>query len=152
MDMKLEFTGTLELAKTLQGLGQAAPQAVGEALFDEGNELLNDSKEYVPVDFGTLRNSGHVEPPKQVGHDIQVMVGYGGAAAAYALAVHENPRSGKTGGVSPSGKKYQHWATTGQWKYLETPFKIRVAGYSSRMANRLKQSLFTSRFGPKGLR
>ena len=53
-------------------------------------------------------------------------------------SVHENPRSGKTGGVSPSGKKYYPrpgypvpYSQVGQWKYLETPARI-AASNSSR--------------------
>jgi hypothetical protein len=54
-----------------------------------------------------------------------VVVGY---SAVYAASVHENPRAGKTGGVSPSGRQYQRtktgrptWSTRpqGQWKFLE---------------------------------
>jgi hypothetical protein len=49
------------------------------------------------------------------------------------LVVHENPRSGKTGGFSPSGKPYftkrsrrggkkgSGFSQVGQWKYLEIP-------------------------------
>lgn len=57
-------------------------------------------------------------------------------SAVYAVLVHENPRAGNTGGFSPSGRKYtagrepsgrksraKAYATTGQWKFLETAFK-----------------------------
>jgi len=57
-----------------------------------------------------------------------------GYSAVYALAVHENPRAGKTGGFSPTGQKYtagrnpsgrkstrKVFSTVGQWKYLENP-------------------------------
>lgn len=48
-----------------------------------------------------------------------------GYTAVYALKIHENPRSGHTGGTSPRGREYLRgsFATTGQWKYLETPLK-----------------------------
>ena len=48
-----------------------------------------------------------------------------GFSAAYALKTHENPRSGNTGGVSPSGKPYPEgsYAKVGQYKFLETPLK-----------------------------
>lgn len=55
-----------------------------------------------------------------------------GFAAIYAMAVHENPRAGRTGGVSPSGRKYtagrttsgrrsnrKVYSTVGGWKFLE---------------------------------
>lgn len=48
-----------------------------------------------------------------------------GFSAAYALRTHENPRSGNTGGASPSGKPYPEgsYAKVGQYKFLETPLK-----------------------------
>ncbi len=96
--------------------------------------LITDSKEnYVPVDRGILRSSGHAQLPQQVGQIIYVDVGYGGAAAPYALSVHENPRAGHTGGVSPSGRRYKHWAATGGYKYLERPFQQRSKGMSKRI-------------------
>lgn len=62
-----------------------------------------------------------------------------GFSAVYAAAVHENPRAGKTGGVSPSGKKYTAGLTetgrkskravfseVGKWKFLEDPLKRNI--------------------------
>ena len=48
-----------------------------------------------------------------------------GFTAIYAAKVHENIRSGNTGGASPSGKSYREgsYSTVGQWKFLETPLK-----------------------------
>ncbi len=48
-----------------------------------------------------------------------------GFSAIYALGVHENSRSGNTGGSSPSGKPYKDgsFSKVGQWKFLETPLK-----------------------------
>src|SRR5690349_11810946 len=129
MQFQLSIEGSLEIRKALQELGNKAPLAVAAALTDEANDLINDAKQLAPVDTGTLRNSAHVEPPVPSGTTIEVVAGFGGAAAPYALAVHENPRAGKTGGVSPSGKKYKHWASVGEWKFLETPFKQRTAGF-----------------------
>jgi hypothetical protein len=60
-------------------------------------------------------------------------MGYGGPSAPYALAVHENPRAGQTGGISPKGQPYEHWAHTGQWKYLETPLKAAVPDITAKM-------------------
>jgi hypothetical protein len=57
------------------------------------------------------------------------------------LAVHENPRSGHTGGVSPSGGRYKHWASVGQWKYLEQPFKERAPSFAARMTTIIRNIL-----------
>ena len=76
---------------------------------------------FVPVDTGALQRSGMVDRPERHGDEIQVKLSYGGAAQAYALAVHEypsahSPRSWR-GGV--------RWSKPGTGpKYLETPLKI----------------------------
>ncbi len=52
-----------------------------------------------------------------------------GFSAKYAMSVHENPRSGRTRGYSPSGKRYAPpkgskqiaYARSGAWKFLERP-------------------------------
>jgi hypothetical protein len=51
-------------------------------------------------------------------HGTEVHVGY---SAFYAPIVHENPRAGQTGGVSPSGYVYPEgtYSTVGQWKFLQ---------------------------------
>ena len=103
----------------------AALKAAAKQLYKSANVIMDDSKSnYVPVETGTLRSSGLVEPPVVEGGRVVVTLGYGGPAAPYALSVHENPRSGKTGGVSPSGRKYRRWAKVGEWKYLSTPFEL----------------------------
>ena len=51
--------------------------------------------------------------------------------ALYAWSVHENKRAGKTGGKSPSGASYRPpagsneiaFASSGQWKFLESAMK-----------------------------
>ncbi len=122
--MAIVVQGTAEIIQALQALGPQAQQGLAATLFEVGEEIMADSKEhYVPVDTGVLRESGYVEPPVLNGTETTVVLAYGGAASAYALLVHENPRAGKTGGLSPQGKSYKHWARVGSWKFLETPFK-----------------------------
>lgn len=126
----------------LQRLGAVAPLAVAEGLEEHAEAVMTASKtEYVPVDMGTLRASGVVLPPEVVGETVSVTMGYGGAASAYALAVHENPRSGHTGGVSPSGRHYKHWAQTGGWKYLETPFREMTPQVEGRVADAVQRAV-----------
>jgi hypothetical protein len=134
--------GFPESSRLIRLIGQRAFQSGVKFLFLEGERIIGDSKEnYVPVDFGTLRNSGFVEPPKVSGRKVKVRCGFGGPAAPYALSVHENPRAGKTGGVSPSGRKYQHWAQTGEWKYLEKPFNAALGTMDARMAQHIRSEL-----------
>lgn len=139
MNLAMTIEGSLEVRKALQELGNQAPDAVKAALYQEATELLNDADALVPRDTGALAASKFQQFDNSDG--IAVVVGYGGAAAPYALKVHENPRSGVTGGVSPSGKLYKHWAAVGQWKYLETPFKARVDGFTSRIGAFLRARL-----------
>lgn len=154
-DLSLNFDFS-SMEGSLQGLIQAAPPALGAALFVEAEDIMGESKEnFVPVDFGTLRSSGHVQPPVVDGTVVEVAMGYGGAAAKYAAAVHENPRAGKTGGRAPVGKaiqvnsrgtyspprKYQHWAKVGGWKYLERPINDARTGFIDRVGGRFWENM-----------
>lgn len=131
--------GTPAVLQALRQLGTAAQPTLAAGLYQEGESIMASSKElYVPVDTGVLRASGYVEPPVMEGSGVTVNLGYGGPSAPYALAVHENPRAGHTGGVSPQGKKYKHWARVGEWKYLETPWKAAAAGMVGRLEAFLK--------------
>lgn len=112
------------LQARIDAIGRNTPNVVAIALTEEAHIIMADSvTHYVPRDTGTLANSGRVEAAVVSGNEVSVTMGFGGNAADYALSVHENPRSGKTGGQSPSGARYPSWARTGQWKYLETPLK-----------------------------
>jgi len=132
---------------------------------DAGLLVLRESRKEVPVATGNLRNSGYVAVSNgktktwggmrgkgaekmQADRDRAVSSGVAeakakrfpaaviGYSAVYALSVHENRRSGRTGGVSPRGKRYTSgrtesgrkstrvvWAEKGKWKFLEDPLK-----------------------------
>ena len=140
MQMQMKLEGHLDVMKVLQQLGALAPTTMRAALYQEGTDLLNEADKLVPRDTGALAGSKFQEITTE-GNSPAVTVGYGGAAAKYALSVHENPRSGKTGGVSPSGHLYKHWAAVGEWKYLETPFKARMTGFAARVGAFLRTAL-----------
>ncbi|MHA1809368.1 MAG: hypothetical protein ACTSYH_03545 [Candidatus Heimdallarchaeaceae archaeon] len=73
------------------------------------------------------RHSNVISGDKQLvmgSKDPVAIIGY---SAVYALATHENIRAGKTGGTSLSGAKYPHWATVGEWKFLENAVKNNVS-------------------------
>lgn len=63
------------------------------ALFDVANTVLNESKRIVPVDKGTLKSSGRVEPPKRDASGVEVQITYGGDARPYARRVHEDMKA-----------------------------------------------------------
>lgn len=121
---------TVTIRNTLStGLQAIGPRLRAEALrqlYEGAEAIMAASQEAVPVRNrlgGTLRGSAYVRPPMAVSDTLTVIImGYGGAAAKYAEAVHENPRAGRTGGVSPSGRRYRSWAEVGGWKFLEVPF------------------------------
>ena len=136
----MTVTGTEQVLATLKSLGEQATPAMLKALRTEAEELLAESQALVPVMDGTLKGSGTVVEDLKANVPT-LIVGYGGSAVPYALSVHENPRSGKTGGVGPRGQKYKKWAHVGQWKYLEQPWKQRMTGFTDRIAASLKATL-----------
>ena len=134
--------GDREVKAALYRLGLRALPVGAQSLFDSAEVIMNVSKtQYVPVDTGTLQGSGYVKLPEIRRSTATVTLGYGGAAQGYALAVHENPRAGKTGGVSPGGKKYKRWSQVGEWKYLETPLKANVGNVVDKLKRDLAQEL-----------
>ena len=125
--MKVTTTVAMPPPNQLDAKRQQVITACASGIYMAGEYILAQSKDRAPVDTGNLRASGFVDLPEVSGAVVAVKLGYGGFSAAYALKVHENPRAGKTGGVSPSGKKYKTWAKVGEWKYLEKPFMEAVA-------------------------
>lgn len=120
--IKVEISGIREALSTLRQLDEQAFFGAKVLLKDfVDTQVIAPAKEIVPVDTGNLKATLRTEGPVVDGTRITVSAVAGGSAAKYALAVHENPRSGETGGLSPSGKKYKHWARVGEWKYLERP-------------------------------
>ena len=136
---RIEIKGLDEALRKLHAMPENVKRFVGRGLYAEAQAVMADSKEnYVPVDTGVLSGSGFVKPPTVSADEISVVLGYGGPAVKYALAVHENPRAGKTGGLLPPTqsiagilartfgtgaytRRRKTWAKTGQWKYLEIP-------------------------------
>ena len=138
--MSEKVEGLNQLLRKLVRLGGGEMQTLlGQELRVEGELIMTDAKEnYVPVDYGTLRATGLVTGPEMLLNLVTVALSFGGPAAPYALAVHENPRAGKTGGVSPAGKSYKHFAQHGQWKFLEAPVVAAEPGLEGRIGGRLK--------------
>lgn len=124
-DLAYEISGMEELRDLLRLAGQQAPKLMAGPLFRFAqSEIMRKSKDsYVPVVTAALKNSIQTYGPYLESDAVEVIVGAGNSAVKYAVSVHENPRSGKTGGVSPSGRKYpdNKWSRVGQWKYLEHP-------------------------------
>lgn len=139
-DSTFSLKGDKELARKLKRLEQESADHVGRALRVEGERIMTRSKrDFVPVDLGTLRSSGTVSGPTRKGKDLTIDLSYGGAAAAYALAVHEHPSGssprsweGATVTFSPSGRGP---------KYLERPLMEAIPGLPQRLAAALVSEL-----------
>lgn len=110
--MKVE--GFEELQRTLRRFGSQGElaRAVRPKMNRLGAKILRRSIALTPRDRGALVNSGSHEV---INGGLGVVVGY---SAPFAYFVHENPRAGKTGGVSPSGRRYKHWASVGEYQFL----------------------------------
>jgi len=119
--------GTAEMKQNLKKLGVRAEHVLGQALYEEGERIMGESKLVVPVDTGTLKSSGHVTLPQKVGRFVRVVLSYGGAAAPYAIYVHENLTA-------------RHKPPTRN-KYLEEPFKKAWAGMAERIGRRIRAAL-----------
>lgn len=86
--------------------------AVANAMNEWCEDTMTLAKERTPVDGGTLRASGTVEPPVYSGDVVTQSLGFGGAASAYALEQHER-------------LDFAH--ATGQAKFLESAVNDREA-------------------------
>src|SRR5512143_3642237 len=125
--MRIEVNGASAISAKLHAAAEAGPQAVAAALFVEAEAIMTVSKEqYVPVDTGALRASGHVVPPKISGTNVMVELGYGGPSAPYAVIVHEDLT-----------KRHK----VGQAKYLEIPLRARLAGMPAVLAMRTRNAI-----------
>lgn len=125
MAKSIDITGFAELKRALANAGDLADKALESAMVLEQEAVIAAAKERTPVDTGTLRASGTVLPPKVRGSRIEVEAGFGGAAADYAVAVHE--RLGAAHAV-------------GQSKYLESAFLDRAPKIPTNLARRVSQA------------
>lgn len=115
--------GTAEMLAKLKKVTAIFPERVGASLYKRGQIIMTASKRLCPVgpDGGTLRASGMVHPPERVRNTISVTLSYGGAAEAYAIAVHEHLSEHSP----PSWRNHPndiHWNAPGTGpKFLERP-------------------------------
>ena len=136
VSMEITFDTTAFEVEIERISARALPLAIDQGLTKWGEETMGESKgNFVPVMDGSLRNSGVVLPVARDGSTHTLTLGFGGPSVRYAVKTHENPRAGKTGGLSPSGKRYKKWAKTGGYKYLEAPMAQRGPKIPEAIAN-----------------
>lgn len=124
--------------RNLDAMAKIANQEMGRAVQSHAEDVMADAQEnHVPVMDGHLRASGYVKSGKDEG-GFWAKIGF---SAAHARRTHENPRAGKTGGVSPSGRPYKKWAQVGGWKFLERPFLASEGRFVATVAATLRAAL-----------
>ena len=144
--VSVRMTGYEETLRRARSIQAAIPPAIAGALHREAKRMMSASQDLVPIVSGQLHGSAYVTSPRIDGPVISVELGYN---ARHAIVTHENPRAGKTGGVSPKGKYYPEgtYSRTGQWKFLDTP----VYQMAGTMKQRIGADVYTqlrSMFGP----
>ncbi len=114
------MVGMKELKARLK-TGDATSRLAGPLKL-EAERVMTKAKRLTPVDLGTLRASGVVHSPEITPRRVVVELGFGGAAAAYALVQHE---------------RLDFIHTVGQAKFLEQPVNEAQAGFGQRIGKNL---------------
>ncbi len=134
--LTFKLTGVNAMLRNLKRIEAAVPGETEKAIRIEAELIMTRSKrDHVPVDLGTLRASGLVNPPRRKGKSIEVVMSYGNAAAPYALAIHEHPSvhspptwQGVVIDFNPRDRGP---------KYLERPLMDAIPGMAGRLASEL---------------
>jgi hypothetical protein len=114
--------GVAQMTTRLKSLAAKFPDRVGAAIYQEAQIEKTEAQRRTPVEFGTLRASAMVSPPRRSGRNISVTISFGGAAAAYAVYVHEN---------------LDAFHKIGQAKYLESVLNESRSHMAVRIARRV---------------
>lgn len=155
---RAHVVGGAKLRAAITQAGARAHTLTAQALYIEAERVMAKSKKEAPVGVdGVLRGSGFVELPKTLpGKGVVVYLGYGGAAAGYAVAVHEGTKPHfppvdalKRWAKKKLGDEGAAWAVarkiarvgTKATKYLERPMRELAPTMGERMARRIKAGL-----------
>lgn len=94
LDTSITVLGADQLEAVLATAGPKAMIALRLTLVEFMTDVMAASQEIVPVGkTGNLKASGQVAPPEIDESSVKVTAGYGGAASAYALIVHNMPEN-----------------------------------------------------------
>jgi hypothetical protein len=135
MKIGVQLDGMDDLIKMTERL-DGGERVLAQAMYAEATVILNESKKIVPVDTGNLRASGRVERPETGNGRASVEITYGGAAAPYALIVHEVPPN--SGGRWGTGMTH---AAGKSWKYLEMPVMAHKDKFVDGVRDRIDEML-----------
>ncbi|MDD5366928.1 MAG: hypothetical protein PHR30_16445 [Gallionellaceae bacterium] len=146
---EITFSGYDELTANLKAIAAGVEETALQAVREQAEGILLEAVKLVPEDTGTLMHSGIVEKITDAGHNVLgFRISFGGAASAYALAVHEHlskysPASWVT--HSLLGKRI-HWTRPGSGpKYLERPFLAAAPSLPEKVAARIRDLLMRQR-------
>ena len=129
----IEVKGDRELMNALKGMENKLPHAVAQALYEEANAIFIEAQLLTPIDTGALRGSGFVTLPTVTSNTAEVSIQYGGAAAPYALYVHERINS-------QSGNPIYHRPPT-QAKFLSIPVDRAIPKFGANLLRRVRHIL-----------
>lgn len=87
MPIELEVRGLDDVNRRLQRLARGFEDVAAQALREEAEVEMAEAKRRTPVEFGTLRASGHVQFDRDA---LAAALVFGGPAVPYAIYVHEN--------------------------------------------------------------
>jgi hypothetical protein len=142
--MKVELKGVQKLLQNIDKANKQAMQAAKRAMYTEAQLAMTEAKLRCPIEDGVLRSSGKVGTPVAEGRNMYVELSFGGAASAYAIAVHEHlsvhsPPSWK---IAESHGNGVQWHTPGTGpKFLESVLNERKPEMRDRLARRIKADL-----------
>jgi hypothetical protein len=126
--ISLNMTGIAQVTQQLQRLVSAPLPAVGATLYAEGNGIMAQSVQLVPIDTGLLRSTSHVARPVIAGATVTVELSYGShGTAPYAAIIEFDVTLNH-----PHG---------GQAHYLSQPLFAATQGFTQRIAADLQGSL-----------
>lgn len=127
-DLTATFTleGDEEMKEKIRQLAPLYVDATKRGMENWAESIMASSKrEYVPVDTGALKNSGHVMDATEGEGSLDIEFGY---SQEYAAAVHE---------VMPPRATH----VVGQAKYLEVPMILKSGELLPRVAQMIKAAV-----------
>jgi len=129
---RIEWDGVDEFSRFLKETPGIVVKDVEAALFQEGENMMGESKKNTPVapGGGRLKSSGHVKLPKTRRGKTEVTLAYG---TDYALPVHETPSVYDP--PSWVGKTVKF--NVGGAKFLENAVKAGSKGFAGKMKKRV---------------
>ena len=123
---KFTLVGSREMRARMEDVAKDARRAIKKAVHKFAQTEMREMKRLVPVDTGTLKNSGYVDKPQENGSHITQELGFGGAAEEYAIVVHED---------------LEAWHENGQAKYVEQPLSESAPYFAARVGADVKKDL-----------